>query len=513
MTPPLGALVDPFRWWGRLRPDKLAIIDRTRHVRATYHDVDDAAQRWAALLAARGVGAGDRVALLATNRIEVIGLFYGCVRVGAALVPLNWRLAEPELARVVSDARVALVVGEARFAAVGRLVAQAPWLDLDGAQMALTAAGAVVSAALGVAELDADAPALILYTSGSTGKPKGAILSNRQLLFNALATTIGWQLGAADVGPVSTPFFHTGGWNVVAIPLWTVGGTVVLFDAFDPACFLDALDEERVTIAFAVPTQFVMLCAQPTFGRELPHLRNFMSGGAPLPPSVADRVRAGGYDIREGFGMTEFGPNCFMISGDEARGRPGSVGWPCPFVEMRLVDKQGRDVGVGEVGEILLRGPQLFSGYLLDPEHTAEVMTPDGWYRSGDLAMRDADGAYYIRGRRKQMFISGGENVFPGEVEAALSECAGVGEAVVVGVADARWGEVGHCFLFPQAGAILDAATVLAELRTRIAAYKVPKHATVLESPPRLASGKVDRTQLEAMAGGAMAVGASGGAR
>jgi len=499
--PPFGALVDPFRWWGRLTPDKVAIVDRLRGTRATYRDIDESAQRWMTLLAERGVRRGDRVALLSMNRIEVVGLFYGCVRLGAALVPLNWRLAEPELVRVVSDARVALLVREARFAAVGHAVADAPWLDLDDAAAALAATRLAARTAMGADALDAESAALILYTSGSTGKPKGAILSNRQLLFNALATTTGWQLSAHDVGPVSTPFFHTGGWNVIAIPLWTVGGTVVLFDTFDPACFLDALDEERVTIAFAVPTQFVMLCAQPSFGRALPALRNFMSGGAPLPQSVADRVRAGGYDIREGFGMTEFGPNCFMISEGEARARPGSVGWPCPFVELRLVGERGNAVGAGDVGEIQLRGPQLFSGYLFDAERTAEVMTPDGWYRSGDLAMRDGDGAFYIRGRRKQMFISGGENVFPGEVEAALSECAGVGEAVVVGVADEHWGEVGHCFLFPQAGVALDGAAVLAELRTRIAAYKVPKHVTVLEAAPRLASGKVDRAQLAAMTG------------
>jgi fatty-acyl-CoA synthase len=275
---------------------------------------------------------------------------------------------------------------------------------------------------------------------------------------------------------------------------------VVLFVAFDPARFLDALDEEGVTIAFAVPTQFVMLCALPAFGRSLPRLRNFMSGGAPLPQSVADRVRAAGYAIREGFGMTEFGPNCFMISDEAALEKPGSVGWPCPFVEMRLVDEAGHDVEAGAVGEILLRGPQLFSGYLFDPARTAEVMTADGWFCSGDLALRDADGAFYIRGRRKHMFISGGENVFPGEVEAALTECRGVAEAVVVGVPDERWGEVGHAFLFPHVGLALDGAAVLAELRTRLAAYKVPKCVTVLDEPPRLASGKVDRTRLETQA-------------
>ena len=497
----LGALVDPFRWWSTLTPDKVAIIDRARGARATYREVDDAAARWASMLRAHGVGRGDRVALIAMNRIEIIGLFYGCVRLGAALVPLNWRLAEPELVRVVADARVKLLLGESRFAAVGRALGEAPYIDFDEAVAEAATLERAPALPLGAAQIDGEAIALVLYTSGSTGKPKGAMLSNRQLLFNALATNTGWQLRSDDIGPISTPFFHTGGWNVIAIPLWVAGGTVVMFDAFDPARFLDVLDEERVSIAFAVPTQFVMLAAQPNFGRPLPHLRNFMSGGAPLPRSVADRVRAGGYAIREGFGMTEFGVNCFMISDAEALARPGSVGWPMPFVEMRLVDAAGNDVATGEAGEILLRGPQLFSGYLFDAERTAEVMTADGWYRSGDLAMRDAEGAFYIRGRSKHMFISGGENVFPGEVEAALTECGGVSEAVVVGVPDERWGEVGHCFVFPRAGAALDGAAVLAELRTRIAAYKVPKHITVLAEPPRLASGKLDRAQLEAMTG------------
>jgi fatty-acyl-CoA synthase len=500
--PPLGALVDPFRWWARLTPAKVALVDRVRGVRATYRDIDDAAQRWMTLLSARGIRRGDRVALLSTNRIEVIGLFYGCVRLGAALVPLNWRLAEPELLRVVADARAALLVGEDRFALRESADAQVPWLDFDAAAASLPGIAPAPVVPSGSEEIGAEAAALILYTSGSTGKPKGAILSNRQLLFNALATTTGWQLGAHDVGPVSTPFFHTGGWNVIAIPLWTVGGTVVMFDAFDPVRFLDALEEEQCTIAFAVPTQFVMLCAEPTFGRPLPRLRNFMSGGAALSEALAERVRAAGYAIRQGFGMTEFGPNCFAISAEAAIAKPGSVGWPCPFVEMRLVDEQDRDVRDGTVGEILLRGPQLFSGYLFDAESTAAAMTPDGWFRSGDLAVRDQDGAFAIRGRRKHMFISGGENVFPGEVEAALTECTGVGEAVVVGVADDKWGEVGFAFLFPRAGAALDGAAVLAELRTRLAAYKVPKHVTILSDPPRLASGKVDRGLLVRQATG-----------
>lgn len=484
---------DPLRFWRRTAPERTALVDRARGGRWTYAELDAAADRWAAVLRARGVGRGDVVALLAGNRREAVELLFACGRVGAALLPLNWRLPPAELAPVLADARPRLLVGEGRFRAAAEAAGGAAWLDLDDEAPALLARGGPHAPDV---ELEGEEAALVLYTSGSTGTPKGAVLPHRQLLWNAVATATAWGLGRDDVAPVSTPFFHTGGWNVFALPLWHRGGTVVLFDAFDAGAFLEGIEAEGCTTALAVPTQLLMLAESPRWGRSLPRLRGFVSGGAPCPPSLAARVRDAGYAFREGYGLTECGPNCFAISDAEAARRPGSVGWPVPFLEMRLRTEDG---AAADEGELQLRGPQLFGGYLRAPERTAEAFTDDGWLRTGDLARRDPDGAYRIFGRRKEMYISGGENVYPAEVEAALADCPGVLEAVVVGVPDPRWGEVGRAFVVARPGAFLRPDTLAGHARARLAGYKVPKSVHVVPEIPRLGSGKPDRRALAAL--------------
>lgn len=484
---------DPLRFWRRMAPRRTALVDRARGVRWSYAELDAQADRWAAALRGAGIGRGDRVGTLCGNRAEAAALFWACTRVGAALVPFNWRLAAPELRVIAADAAPALVLGEGRFRTLAEAAMPAArWVDLDDAA-AFLARG--VREAPDV-ELRADDPALVLYTSGSTGAPKGAVLPHRQIAWNAAATTLGWELTPADVAPVSTPFFHTGGWNVFATPLWQRGGTVVLIDGFDPDDFLLAAAEERFTVALTVPTQLLMLCESRRWGDPLPALRFWISGGAPCPPALADRARAAGYGFREGYGLTECGPNCFAIADADAAARPGSVGWPVPFLEMRLEREDGTEAAVGETGELLLRGPQVFAGYLNQPERTAEVLSPDGWLRTGDLASRDADGACRIRGRRKEMFISGGENVYPAEVEAALADCPGVAEVVVVGVRDERWGEVGRAYVVLRPEARQDEQGVVGHARSRLAGYKVPRQVVILPEIPRLGSGKPDRRAL-----------------
>jgi fatty-acyl-CoA synthase len=482
---------DPLRFWRRAAPDRVALVDRARGGRWTYAELDAAADRWAGVLRARGIGRGGIVAALAGNRREVVELFFACGRIGAALLPLNWRLSAAELAPILADARPNLLIGEARFR--DKTGDTGGWIDLDDDAPRLLAGS---FDPVDDVEVDADEPLLILYTSGSTGRPKGAVLPHRQIHWNAVATTTAWELKVDDVAPVSTPLFHTGGWNVFATPLWHRGGTVVLIDGFDADGFLAAMEEEGCTIALTVPTQLMMLMESPRWGRPLPRLRRFVSGGAPCPASLAARVREAGYTFREGYGLTECGPNCFAISDDEAVRRPGSVGWPVPFLEMRLEGDDGGEAAVGQPGELLLRGPQVFAGYLRNPDQTAATFTADGWLRTGDLAMCDADGAYRICGRRKEMYISGGENVFPAEVEAALSDCPGVAEAVVIGVPDEKWGEVGRAFVVARADALLTEADVAAHARTRLAGYKVPKSVFILPEIPRLGSGKPDRRAL-----------------
>ena len=507
MTPPpvFPSTSDLIAWWARVAPERVAIIDRTRGGRHTYADLNASAERWARVLLSLGVRRGDRVATLTGNRAEIVGLFFGATRIGAVLVPLNWRLSVAELARVIDDAAPALIVGEDRHRSLGEAATKAAesavqWLELDREAAPLLAASDAVGGVAWVSS-EPEAPAMLLYTSGSTGKPKGAILPHRQIYYNAVATTVGWQIGSNDVAIVANPLFHTGGWHVFSTPLWHRGGTIVLFDQFDATAFLDAIAEERVTLAFGVPTQIVMMTQTASWGRELPSLRFLISGGAPCPEALGERVRAAGLRFRQGYGLTECGPNCFAITDEEAVRRPGAVGWASPFLEMRLVTEgagngeQGTEIA--NPGELLLRGPQMFGGYFNDPIRTAEVIDADGWLHTGDLAMRDADGAYRICGRKKDMFISGGENVFPGEVEAALSECPGIGEAVVVGVPDEKWGEVGRAFILRRSGEELTAEQVIAHARQRLAAYKVPKSVVLLDELPRLGSGKADRAALK----------------
>jgi fatty-acyl-CoA synthase len=489
---------DPLRFWRRAAPGRTALVDWARGERWTYAEFDAAADRWAGVLRAQGIGRGGIVAVLSGNRREVAELFFACGRIGAALLPLNWRLSAAELVPILADARPDLLIGEARFhARAEEASADAPWIDLDRDAPALLARAEVLENDV---EVDGEDPLLILYTSGSTGRPKGAVLPHRQVFWNAVATTTAWELGADDVAPVSTPLFHTGGWNVFATPLWHRGGTIVLIDAFEPDGFLRMMEEEGCTVALTVPTQLLMLAESPRWGRPLPRLRRLVSGGAPCPASLAQRVRAAGYTFREGYGLTECGPNCFAIPDDEAVRRPGCVGWPVPFLEMRLDAGDGREAAAGEPGELLLRGPQVFGGYLRNPAQTADTFTSDGWLRTGDLAMRDEDGAYRICGRRKEMYISGGENVFPAEVEAALADCPGVAEAVVVGVPDEKWGEVGRAFVVARAGALLSETEVVAHARSRLAGYKVPKTVFIVPEIPRLGSGKPDRRALEVVA-------------
>ncbi|HEX4933533.1 MAG TPA: AMP-binding protein, partial [Gemmatimonadaceae bacterium] len=257
-APPIfPAYPDPIRWWGRVTPDRVALVDRGRDQRFTYRELDQLAERWRALLVSHGIAGGDRVATLAGNRAAQVALLYACGRLGAALVPLNWRLAAPELTRILGNARPAIVVSEGRFRALaeeaGLSSIGARWIELP-AESDAPPAFASPSLLPDVVRVEADDAALILYTSGSTGAPKGAVLPHRQLLYNAVATTTAWELGSHDVAPVSTPFFHTGGWNVFALPLLHRGGTVVLFRRFEPGDFLAALADERMTVAMTVPT-------------------------------------------------------------------------------------------------------------------------------------------------------------------------------------------------------------------------------------------------------------------
>ncbi|TBR17975.1 long-chain fatty acid--CoA ligase [bacterium] len=464
------------------RPDKVALAE-DGGPSYTYAALARESRRALAALKARGLRPGDRVALLAHNEAESVVLFFACRAGGLTLCPLNWRLAPPELAAILADYRPALLVSGSAFAADAALLAKGCDARLlSTADLAAARAEATDPGPLRRPPEPESVP-LVLYTSGTTGRPKGAMLPNRMLDANAVHTLLGWGLGPEDSTVSAAPLFHTGGWNVMTLPLLSAGGTVTLTQKFCPERTAELMREGRATALFGVPAMLQTLLeldlgVKPKF---------LISGGAPCPAPLLERFLARGFNFKQGFGMTEVGPNCFCFPDRDVRRKRGSVGVPMAGTRMRLTDESGRE---RDEGELWVRGPHAFAGYLGRPEETAKTLV-DGWVRTGDLASRDADGYYYVLGRKKEMFISGGENVYPVEVEAALQAHPGVLEAAVVGVPHERWGEAGRAFVVPRPGELLDPGALAAFLDGRLARYKQPKEILVRPSLPKNAMGKV----------------------
>lgn len=464
----------------RIRPDKTALIDRVSGVSHSYADLERASRIQAARLRALGVKKGDRVAVYSANRPELVELLLASARLGSCLVPLNTRLSGPELDKVMADC-------------TPRVLFLDPDLTLPSPHesKSLLSLQTLPAEDGPFADVDPESPLAIFYTGGTTGVPKGAILTHRSLQWNAFNTITGWGLSPDDVAPIFTPMFHTGGLNVLTTPLLCLGGTLVLPGAFDPVKALDIIEEERATFVFMVPTMYEMLRQAPGFDKKrFATVRNFISGGAPCPKTLFEAYWSEGLALRQGYGLTEAGPNTFGVSFEEAQKRIGTVGTPLPFVQIRLVDSEGNQPAPGKVGELQVAGGHLMSGYWNRPKETASVM--DGqWLKTGDLAYQDEDGFYFICGRSKEMFISGGENVFPAEIEEVLLSHPDVAEVAVVGVPDDKWGEVGRAYLVPTAEGRVDMGQLLEHCKGALARYKIPKEFVVMDSLPKSAAGKV----------------------
>ncbi|HKS25458.1 MAG TPA: AMP-binding protein, partial [Thermoanaerobaculia bacterium] len=333
----------------------------------------------------------------------------------------------------------------------------------------------------------------LLYTSGTTGKPKGVMIPRRQLYWNGYNTAINWDLRADDVSPIFTPLYHAGGIAAFTIPIFTAGGTMVLHKSFDAAQVWQTIERERCTVVLGVPTIWKMLLDAPEFAAaRLDHVRWFISGGAPLPAYVAEAYAARGVPMKQGYGMTEVGVNCFTMTVEESVAKRGSIGKPLLFTEVRIVDADGRDVKNGEVGEMWIRGPHVANGYWNNEAATREAFRDDGFLRTGDLARRDDDGFFYIAGRAKDMFISGGVNVYPAEIEAELVAHPRVADAAVVAVPDERWGEAGVAFVVAEA----TEEELSSYLSVRIAKFKLPRQFVFVDALPRTPYGKVEKGKL-----------------
>jgi fatty-acyl-CoA synthase len=479
----------------QLSPDRVALEEAGTGRTVTYAELDRRASQAAALMAERGIGEGDRVAILCRNCIAFFEILFACAKLGAILVPLNWRMPPPELDQLLEDAEPGLLVYGGEDAEAAAMLEWAPRsIDLDEYEAGLAGASPLPSRAAWPGE----GIWYLLYTSGTTGRPKGVIYNFRMAIANYLNIRGAIDLASTDTTACFLPIFHTAGINLHALPTLIAGGRVIVLDSFDADTMVALLDQRRLDTVFAVPTVYQSLLDHPRFAAApLGHVRHWGCGGAPLPDALVERLRALGVRVCNGMGMTETGPTAFLGDPSHAWERIGSVGKPQLLCSVRIVDENGRDAEQGEVGDLLFGGPGVTPGYWGNEAATREAFTDDGWLRSGDLARCDEDGFYFIAGRRKEMFISGGENVYPAEVENVLCAHPAICEAAVIAAPDPRWGEVGRAFILPIPGvAALDTVELEAFCRARLAAYKVPKSFEMVQDFPRTAAGKIQKHRL-----------------
>ncbi len=498
-------------WLGRrarLTPDKIALYDAQGAMRPiTYAEWNAAATRTAALLRRLGLARGERVAVLAYNTVSFLDVWFACGKLGAIMQPLNWRLTADELAALAADASPSLFVYGPDFAATARtLRAAAPsvrtWIALDpaaradAADIALDERDACDEPVPPVA-LGWDDPWVICYTGGTTGTPKGAVLTHGNIAWNAVNTVASWGLDANDTAILNAPLFHTGGLNVFTAPLVLMGGSSVVCKGFDADQVFDLVDSGAVTLFFGVPTMFIALQQHPRWPTvDFSRLKLVISGGAPCPLPIFEEFWRRGVDFKTGYGLTEAGPNTFWLPPADVRRKPGAVGYPLMFIDLKLVDPAGRELGAGEVGELLIRGPHVCAGYWGRPAETAKAISPDGWLRTGDLAVRDDEGYYTIVGRLKDVIISGGENIYPAEVESVLAGHPAVAEVALIAAPDPKWGEVGWAVVVARPGLSLAEDDLLAFAAARLARFKLPRRIILTDSLPKTAAGKIDKQRL-----------------
>jgi fatty-acyl-CoA synthase len=491
-----------------LTPDREALVELATGNRYRYAEINRRANRLANLLRTQfGIDKGDRVSVLAHNSVVYLDLLYGVAKIGAILAPLNWRLVSRELAYIVADCTPKVLLVGPEFVPIAHELRDQASIEhvivLEGAKLE----GAVAyEAALEQAAdteparpaLDAEDPYCILYTSGTTGPPKGAVIPHRQVLWNCINTVASWGLRETDVSPVFTPLFHAGGLFAFLTPLLYLGGRIVLARNFDAEESLAAIERERCSVILGVPTLFQMWLSADAFARtDFRHVRWFVSGGAACPTPLMQAWRdAKQIVFRQGYGLTEVGPNCFSMTDEDAVPKSGSVGKPIFHSAMRIVSGDGRLVPPGEVGELTIAGPHVCSGYWGNLEASAKALR-DGWFFTGDMARADGDGFFYIVGRFKDMIISGGENIYAAEVEAAFLEHPAVAEAALIGEPNEKYGEIGVMVVVLRRDQQASAPQLLEFCRAQLARYKIPKRIVFTDVLPYSPYGKVQKSVLK----------------
>lgn len=495
--------------------ERVAYVDGLDGARTTFAQLEERTNRLADALRTKGVRPGDRVALLCLNSPQMMEVYIAVAKLGAISVPVNFRLHPDEIAYVLTDSGATLLFASTPFVEAAtqalehesavREIIRVPALAerVAGEQSDYEELVAAGSPGRVVTDVGHDDVCVIMYTSGTTGRPKGAMLTHGNFFYNAInAMGFASGLGRTDVTISAAPLFHIGALGVHTLPFLFLGASVVVLEAFTPDQWIETAARHRVTQAFLVPAMWAAVAASPALGTaDLSSLRLAISGGAPCPLPVISAMTQRGVSFTEGFGMTETSPNAACLQPEDVVDHAGSVGRPVAFMDFRILDAMDQDVPVGEVGELCLRGPSIFVGYWDKPEASAEAIR-DGWFHTGDLARVDEEGFYSLVDRKKDLVITGGENVYPIEVEQVLYEHPEVVEVAVIGVPDERWGEIIAAVVVRSAESTLSADGLREWARDRIAHFKAPRRVTFVDELPRNATGKILKRELRLTEGG-----------
>ncbi len=486
-----------------VRPNKIAIRDLSHNTTLTYKELDARANSLAEWLQTKGVNKGDRVAILAQNCPEFFELEFACAKIGAIELPLNWRLTKPELEYILNDSTPQVLIYDSMFMDVSIDLLK----DCNISESLQVESGKesqyedALQGSLGnfnEVESTQEDLIMIMYTSGTTGHPKGAMINHQMQLYNAINLASPAFVASDSVQLVVLPLFHTGGMNCYANPILHAGGELILIKEFDPALALSILGSSiyKVSHFFAVPAPYQFMMNHPDFNKtDLSNLRVAGIGGAPCAEAILKTWSDRGVSMLQGWGMTETSPGGIGLDAADAERKLGSAGKPVMYTEVKVVDEEGKELPWGEVGELYIKGPNITPGYWNKPEATADSFI-DGWLKTGDAARFDDEGFVYIVDRWKDMYISGGDNVYPAEIENVLYQLPQIAEAAIIGVPDERWGETGKAFLALKPGQSLEAKDVISHCLENLAKFKVPASVEFIESLPRNATGKVLKRRL-----------------
>jgi fatty-acyl-CoA synthase len=487
-------------------PGKAAIRFPGREL--SYAELAALIDRLAAALAFSGVRRGDCVAFLGFNSPEMLALLFASARLGALFMPLNWRLAGPEHLQMLQDCPPSVLFVEPHYLAqtdafrdelAGAILVSVGPAGPDWMAWEEFSARGTGAPALPQEVPSADTPLLICYTSGSTGKPKGVLLTQRAIECNAANSVDMHDLGSGDVILNTLPLFHVGGLNNLTTPALQAGCTVVLHPKFDADATFDSLEKDGITLTVLVPAQLDMMMAHRRWpGADFSGLRMITTGSTIVPMHVIRAVHAKGVPLAQVYGSTETCPIAVYLKAGDAMRKPGSTGRVAAHCRLRLVDGNGNDVAQGVSGEIMVKGDNVMSGYWNAPQATAAVLS-DGWFRTGDVGHFDEEGYLYVDGRSKDMIISGGENIYPAEIENLLIESPDIAEASVIGRPDERWGEIVVAVVVPRPDHTLSSEQVLKLLEGRIARFKHPKEVVVVKALPKTALGKIRKEDVRKM--------------